>query len=1184
MRPLKEKTFFSATDICNFAECKYLTYKSLYDTPSETADDAQKQMIIKKGLEHEAAYLRSLERVGSAVTTICHEGKRHAIHEFAETVQHLKKGTQYIAQAMLTHDRFSGIADLLRRVEIPSALGSYSYEVVDTKLGKKPNAIYLLQLCFYGELLEHIQGVFPQFGYIVDGNNKENRYDLGKCRDYFKRLQNEFVSAIDADVLNTVEPEPCRKCPTCNWSTHCETRWHNERHLSLVARITSSQRRRLTEAGITTIDQLAQASPIGPTTMHGLTYERLRDQAILQCSDTKPTYRFIHPSKGGIGFCNLPPGSPGDLFYDIEADPLLKSQALEDSSFKLRDGLEYLHGMCYRTSAGSPGFTYFLAKNKAEERLRYEELIQFFWKRTREDPNAHIYHYSGYEIAALSRLNSQYPSQQEFLTELFRENRFVDLYSVVRNAIRVSEPRYSIKNLEVFFAKEKRTQDVTGGGDSIVAFEQWLSTGDDAILQDIIDYNEKDCISTLELFDWLHQLKNESAQVLNVDWEDEARKRTAAVDDEKAQERQQSQEEARQRVERYYSHFLIDNLLDKNQEQLTPLESIRKKLFYLADFYRQENKPLWWEFFSLKYDPEKRPLSPATLVRCSLVEIQPPTGRRKNAAALYRAEVESMLETKLKKGDIIYDLDHDKKLGTLEEIDRDAGTLLIRLSKDVQPEDSVDLTVHPNPKTKELQAGVDRFIETLMELPLDDLTHTTASLPYAALLDILSKNSPRFTTDRYSTSIVDVPASHNDFAAQLLRACEDLDHSYLFIQGPPGTGKTYHGSRLLLSLIQKGYKVGVTSNSHKAIHNFLQELEHAAHRETQTFRGAKKSDDKEESTWYESRDPQYSGLIVNRYKAGEIDLNEYDLIAGTPWLFVDARFDQALDYLLVDEASQLSIAHLVAAGLSAKNLILIGDPQQLPQPLQGQHQAELDQSPLQLLLGDAQVVPPHRGIFLETSRRMHTTICQVLSKHIYEGRLLAPPHNEHHAIHNQDPVRITKQSGILFIDCPHEHNTTMAMQEVSLITELIAELRHCSFQSKPGEVTPLQPKDIMIVSPYNLQVNLLKEHLPDVEIGTIDKFQGREAPVAIISMTASDINEAPRGMDFLFNMNRLNVALSRAKALAIIVASPELLRARCTRIDQIELLNFFCALANTDAEVTRVTAPHRTTDLTTAGQ
>jgi predicted RecB family nuclease len=1168
-KTLREKTVFSATDICNFADCKYLTLVSLDNTAPDRSSDQQIALIIKKGLQHEEAYLDALRREGATISQVCSKDKRHPYHQFHETLNLLKQGAPYIAQAMLTHGRFSGIADLLRRVEVPSQLGSFSYEVIDTKLAKEQKTSYLLQLTFYGALLESIQGRFPKYGYIIDGSNRETRYDLAKCNLYFQRLKDEFLRTLDDGSLDSVEPEPCAKCPTCDWKEHCEARWHDSRHLSLVARINASQRKRLRNQGINSIDALASAPPQPPDSIHGRIYERLRQQAILQCSDKQPAYVFIHPDKGGIGFCDLPDPSSGDLFYDIEADPLIKAQALEDLSLTLRDGLEYLHGICYRGDGGgdgsrdgdAPQFKYFLATTKTEERVCYEQLIDFFWETTRSHPHAHIYHYSSYEIAALRRLNAQYPSRQEYLTQMFREDRFVDLYAIVRNAIQVSEPRYSIKNLEVFFAKEKRSQNVQGGGDSIVAFEQWLETGDQRILDDIIEYNRKDCISTIELFDWLHQLKEESSRSLGVDWHAEALKRTAKIDTEQIAKRTERREEIRQRIERFFKHFRIDEILDRNDSTITPAESLRKKIFYLADFYRQEDRPAWFTFFELQNDPDRRPLSSETLTNCTLVEIQPPSGNRRNPLAVYQAHVPSISETRMSAEDQIYDLVHKKKLGTLEVIDRDSKTLLIRLTNGVQPDDLTDLTVSPNKINSALETAIERFIEGLMQVPLEALERPDAGLPYAPLIDVLFKAPPRFRSAAFSEVVVPVPAAHKDFRSHLLNAAINLDRSYLFIQGPPGTGKTYHGSRLVLDLLAQGHKVGVTSNSHKAINNFLQALDSAAHREGAHFNGVKKADKKYEYQWYSPPADLKDSRITTRFSGTEISLDDYNVIAGTPWFMIDQRFDQQLDYLLVDEASQLSIAHLVAAGLSAKNLILIGDPQQLPQPLQGQHQAELEKSPLQLLLGDAAVVPPNRGVFLETSRRMHTTICKVLSEHVYDQKLLAPEDNQHHAIINPSPGLVTRQAGILFVPCVHHGNTVRAMEEVKVISELVAELKRCSFQRAPGDIKPLELKDIMIVSPYNLQVNLLTEHIPGCEIGTIDKFQGREAPVTIVSMTASDISEAPRGLDFLFNINRLNVALSRAKALAIIVASPELLRTRCKRIDQIELLNFFCALA-----------------------
>lgn len=1166
MKALRDKTFFSATDLCNFNDCTYLTYKSLNEVPEEESDE-QKMLILRKGIEHETRYLEKLASDGSEITVVCSGEKRHPVEDFQETLRHLHAGKKYIAQGMLTHGRFSGIADLLRRVEVPSKLGEYSYEIIDTKLAKKQKVSYLIQLCFYGELLEQIQGVFPKYGYIVDGNFIEHKHALVHSREYFRRLAREFLQAVDGDTLQGVSPEPCTRCPTCSWSAHCQEKWKEERHLSLVARINGNQRRKLQAAGIRTIDQLAEADPVPPKNMHAMVFERLREQASLQCSKDQPLYRFIPPSRGGIGFCSLPEGSEGDIFYDIEADPLIKAQAIDGENIVLRDGLEYLHGMCLREKEqDTPDFRYYLATTKSEEKRRYEELIQFFYERMKGNPHAHIYHYSGYEIAALKRLNSQYPSQQELLDTLFREERFVDLYAVVRNAIRVSEPKYSIKNLEVFFSKEKRTQEVQGGGDSIVAFEKWLDTRDPAILNDIIEYNKKDCISTIELFDWLHQLKREAATSLQIDWDEERRKRVHPVSEEQEEERSERIEEERKRIEGYFTQFQIEELLDKDPMLLSSAEKLRLRLFYLADFYRQENKPMWWEFFSLKRDPERRAQNHETLTNCALVEIRPPEPKKRNRTAVYQAHVASMSEVKMKPGQNLFDLVHDISLGSLVDILRDEKKIVVSIGKDCTPEDQIDLTVMPTDVNRLLQPGIDRFLEKMTLLPLSTFESPTSGTPYAPLIDVLSGRVPRSTLSASTSStvrpLVTVPSSHPDFGHQLLSVAQSLDHSYLFIQGPPGTGKTYHGSRLLLQLIKNGSRVGVTSNSHKAINNFLEEMEHEAHRSGVHFRGVKKVDKENQSTWFTPRDNERPSLISNIADTKKIEVNDFDLLAGTPWLFVNEKFDQVLDYLLVDEASQLSLAHLVAAGVSARNIILIGDPQQLPQPLRGQHQADLDKSPLQILLGDEQVVPSYRGVFLETSRRMHTSICDVLSDFIYDKKLIAPSDNANHAVLNPVPQRVTKKSGVLFIPTPHVHNISSSEEEATVVQELIEELLGCTFQNTTGELSPITKRDIIVVSPYNLQVNLLMEKIEGVEIGTIDKFQGREAPVAILSMSTSDVNESPRGLDFLFNLNRLNVALSRAKALAIIVASPELLKTRCRKIEQMELVNFFCAVTS----------------------
>jgi uncharacterized protein len=1032
--------------------------------------------------------------------------------------------------------------------------------VLDTKLSKKEKTSHVIQLCFYSELLAEIQGVFPKVAYIVDGHNREISYSLHEYYAYYTNLKRDFLNTLHTDSAPQISPEPCHKCNTCHWIEHCKEHWQERDHLSLVARITSSQRNKLVEAKIATVADLVVAPEENPSKLHPRLYKRLKTQASLQRSEIQPRYEFIDPADGGTGFTLLPPPSPGDLFYDIEADPLIKANALAESRFNLRDGLEYLHGISYRNPNGAFEFSYFFAENKSEERQAFESLIDLFEERCKNDPNAHIYHYSPYERAALRRLAAQYPTRTEQLDQLYREERFVDLYAVVRNSIQVSEPRYSIKNLEIFYSK-KRTQEVKGGGESIVVFEKYLKTRDPKLKQDIIEYNRKDCDSTIELFDWLHTLKKEAAKKFNLDWDAFAARRIQEETEEQLAKRATYRAEAEERTARYEELFNVRALEQKTDAELTQLEDLQLKLYYLADFYRQEDKPAWWEFFNLKNDREARALSNTTITQCIRDHETPDTRHKNSKVVHYKFDPRAAGETKISVGDSVYDLENDQDFGTILELDTTKGTAAIKLKGKATEYETVDLALAPKTITGALTESIDRFLTHVGELNLTPSQLEKRSYPYSPLIDILLKANPTFKTQ--VKSIVTSPSHQPEFTTELLKAALNLDNSYLFMQGPPGTGKTYHGAKLALGLMRHGMSVGLTSNSHKAINNFLRELdEQAVASGNNQVKATKKAEQANPQTHYEPSPDNPDSRVTNVWKNNQLEITPGALIAGTPWAFVAPEFDQALDYLIVDEASQLSIAHLVASGVSAKNIILIGDPRQLPQPLQGQHLAELDKSPLELLLGDDAVVPPHRGVFLETSRRMHTEICGVLSKHVYDNKLQAPPENARHAIHNPNPQLITKNAGLLYLAVEHTRRVSVAPEEITMISKLVDELRHCSFESSKGEVTPLTPSDIMIVAPYNLQVRALKEAIPDVRIGTIDLFQGQQAPVTILSMTTSDVNEAPRGIEFLFSTNRVNVALSRAQALAIVVASPELLRARCRTPEQMRLVNFFCAVAS----------------------
>jgi len=377
-----------------------------------------------------------------------------------------------------------------------------------------------------------------------------------------------------------------------------------------------------------------------------------------------------------------------------------------------------------------------------------------------------------------------------------------------------------------------------------------------------------------------------------------------------------------------------------------------------------------------------------------------------------------------------------------------------------------------------------------------------------------------------------------------------LASSYLFIQGPPGAGKTWAGARLIAHLLENGKRVGVAAQSHKAIHNLLNEIEKFARENGLSFRGLKKSSGDNPESIYEGEfiksEPQFKQIAEAR--------DRIQLLAGTGWLFSRHELDRSLDYLVIDEAGQVSLADALAIGTSARNLIFLGDPLQLKQVSQGIHPQGTGSSVLEHLLGEAPTIPEDRGIFLERSYRMHPDVCSFISEIVYAGRLYSD---------DSAALRTTSSgTGIRFVPVEHEGNRTASDEEVAEIAKLIARLVQGTFIDSDGSTRQLRENDFMVVAPYNAQVRRLRAGLPaGVRVGTVDKFQGQQAPIVFFSMATSSGEDVPRNLEFLFSRNRLNVAISRAQCLAYLVCSPRLLEARCHTIEEMELVNALCRLA-----------------------
>jgi uncharacterized protein len=442
--------------------------------------------------------------------------------------------------------------------------------------------------------------------------------------------------------------------------------------------------------------------------------------------------------------------------------------------------------------------------------------------------------------------------------------------------------------------------------------------------------------------------------------------------------------------------------------------------------------------------------------------------------------------------------------------------------------------------TSPLEEAVERVAEFLAT------DANGSSVRYQAIVDIIERAAPRIRSWPGGNL---VQSGETLIEAAKKRALA-LDQSALFIQGPPGTGKTLSSAHVILSLITAGKRIGVSSHSHKAINNLLAKIEEVAGKIGVNFSGAKKV----------STDPDsyLNGQVIADIESNdEVETGDYDLIGGTAWLFARPAMDQQLDYLFVDEAGQVSLGHLVAMGAAAKNLILVGDQMQLGQPIQGAHPGESGLSILDYLLQGEATIAPDKGILLDTSWRMHPSIESFISEAVYDGRLKAHPDCARQTlILDADANSELRPYGIRMIAMAHEGCGQRSDAEADKAVALIDNLLGQRFIDRKGMEGVISLDNILVVAPYNLQVNALKARLPDgARVGTVDKFQGQEAEVVIVSLATSTPEDLPRHVDFFYSKNRLNVAISRARTLAIVMANPKLLELDAKTVEHLRLVN-----------------------------
>ena len=1091
--------------------------------------DPTLQVLQRRGLELEEEYVAHLRRKGLTIFPAGVAGGRTGVEATAEA---MRQGADVIVQAALAQDVWYGRADILCRVKEPSALGDWSYEVVDTKLTRQTRAGAILQLCLYSELVGAIQQRIPRYMHVVTPGTGFQRESY-RAIDYlaYYRLVRDGLAGLVATTSGEIPatyPEPVPQCDICRWWSSCDRRRRAEDHLSLVAGVSTLQRYELYERGVTTLVKLAGLRlPLDPQPRRGsaVGYRRVRDQAHAQLEARRrqaPYYELL-PRQPELGLARLPPPSAGDVFFDIEGD-----------RFVGNGGREYLLGWVVHDANGSLDYHARWSLDGYQERAAFEAFVDEVLERWERYPDLHIYHFAPYEPGVIKRLMGRYATREDEVDRILRAGLFVDLYAISRQTVRAGVERYSIKEMEQFYGYERATV-LRDASRNIRVLEHALEmarTKDvPAEVWNVVEtYNRDDCLSMVYLRDWLEGIRNELVA------RGERLTRPTAADGAPSEQI----EERGQRVSALMKRLL--HAVPDEPEARSSEEQARWLLAYLLEWHRREEKAPWWDFFRLAaLDADE--MIEEELALGGLEYMDAVGGTNRAPVHRYRYPPQ---ETKLHNGDQLH-LTRDDRLGTVHAIDHGCRTIDIKKRGDTK-------SVHPNAVFSHSVVVAKPLAAALFRLGMWVADHgVDAPGPYRAARDLLLARAPSLRRQIPPGNAIQQLGE--DILGTVRRVALELDGDVLGIQGPPGAGKTYTGARMICELVRAGKKVGVTAVSHKVIRNLLDAAVAAAHKEAMELRCLQKVRDKANK----ADDSTLPIIETTTNEAIEASLKDgtVQVAGGTAWLWAREELFEAVDVLFVDEAGQMSLANVLAVAQAARNVVMLGDPQQLDQPLRGSHPDGTEVSAMQHLLGDARTMPSDRGLFLAETWRLHPSICAFTSELFYEGRLNSRPDLARQTVTGNTPFA---GAGLWFSPVEHHGNQNSSTEEVNRVDDLYRTLvsGNLAWTDRAGRSARLTEQDILIVAPYNLHVSAISERLPEARVGTVDKFQGQEAPVVIYSMATSSPEDAPHGMEFLFSLNRFNVATSRARCSFILVANPRLFKPECRTPRQIRLANAFC--------------------------
>lgn len=1127
-----DRVIYSASDLAAAARCEYALLRSfdakLGRGPAVAVEDELLARTAQLGGEHEQRHLDELREladqniaiIGRPAFTV--DGLTAAAEA---TMAAVERRAPVIYQAAMFDGRFVGFADFL-------VFDGQHYRLRDTKLARSVKVEALLQLAAYADTLARAGvPVAPEVELVLgDGADVSYRVDellpvYAPRRAALEHLLDSHLASGKPVAWEDTEVRACFRCPECT----IQVRANDD--LLLVAGMRISQRARLIDAGITTVEGLAHHDG-GVPELSARTVASLSAQARLQIAprvDGKPPYEIADPQPLMV----LPEPDKGDLFFDFEGDPLWTADGREW-------GLEYLFGVLDT----SDNFAPLWAHDRADERQALRDFLKMVRSRRKRYPHMHIYHYAAYEKTALLRLAGRYGVGEDEVDDLLRNGVLVDLYPLVRKSIRVGTETYSLKSLEpLYMGGQLRTGDVTTATDSITQYAKYceLRAGgrhDDAtvVLKEIEEYNRYDCTSTRKLRDWLICRAIDCA--VPPIGAQPVRDGAAITEDDQ--------------LARKLAKFVGDDPAARSQEQTTVA-----MISAARGYHRREDKPYWWGHFDRLNNPVDEWADNTDVFIVDAAEVDtnwhtPPKARKPQRWVRLHGSIAAG-----ELGREMYALyEPPSPAGLSDDTERRAfGSVSITGCDDPAAPTEV-LVVEREPKGGGL---FDQLPFALTPGPpiattaLRDSIEAKAAavgaalprLPSSAVVDILLRRPPR-TRDGGP-----LPRGH-DAAESITSALLGLDSSYVAVHGPPGTGKTFTAAAIVARLVNEHqWRIGVVAQSHAVVENLFRDIIETG---VDASLVAKKKHGAD-PCWQEIDEKEYPGFIADQHGC---------VVGGTAWDFANAgRVPRgSLDLLVIEEAGQFSLANTIAVASAANNLLLLGDPQQLPQVSQGTHPEPVDTSALGWLVDGRHTLPAELGYFLDLSYRMHPDVCAAVSRLSYDGRLQS--NGAVAGMRTLDGHR----PGLRVVTVDHDGNSTDSPEEAEAIVAEIQSLLGSTWTDEYGS-RPLAQKDVLVVTPYNAQVVLLRQRLDaagldGVRAGTVDKFQGQQAAVVFVSMTASSTDDVPRGISFLLNRNRLNVAISRAKYLCVILRSPLLTEYLPGTPDRLIELGAFLSLAPCD--------------------